>query len=66
MRYRSLVGGAIGDIGFEAGDLIDVPDDKVDVWLAGGLIEPDPGVSPARRVRAVQVAAVDGASVETR
>lgn len=37
--YRSLVGGAFGDVGFEAGDHIEVSSDKVEAWLAAGLIE---------------------------
>ena len=57
MRYRSLIGGAIGDIGFDAGDLIDVPDDRVDVWLAAGLIEP---VLVRRPRRVVDMFASDG------
>jgi hypothetical protein len=51
MRFRSLIGGAHGDVGFEAGDIIAVPAHKVDEWLAAGLIEamPEP---KTRRVSA--------------
>lgn len=40
MKYRSTIGGAIGDEGFEPGDLIEVPQAKEQEWLAAGLIEP--------------------------
>ena len=49
MKYRSLIGGAFGDAGFEVGDLIDVPDNKVDEWLDAGLIVPLPK-SQTRRI----------------
>lgn len=39
-RYRSLIGGAIGDLGFEPGDIIEVPAAKEAEWLEAGLIEP--------------------------
>ena len=50
MRYRSLISGAHGDVGFEPGDLIDVPDHKVAEWLAAGLIEPVRQPKPAKVV----------------
>lgn len=48
-KYKSLISGAHGDVGFEVGDLIDVPDNKVDEWLTAGLIEPLPR-SQSRRI----------------
>lgn len=55
-KYKSLVGGAIGDAGFEPGDLIDVPDNKVDDWLAAGLIE------APRKAPVVNIVSSDGAT----
>lgn len=41
MRYRSLIGGALGDVAFGPGDEIVPPSTaKADEWLAAGLIEP--------------------------
>lgn len=56
-KYRSLIGGAIGDVGFRAGDLIEVPDNKVDEWVAAGLIE----AGPKRQPKVVEVFSADGA-----
>ena len=39
MECRSLIGGAFGDQGFEAGDMISVPKEKVGAWRAAKLIE---------------------------
>jgi hypothetical protein len=58
MKHRSLIGGAIGDVGFEPGDLIEVPDHKVDEWLAAGLIEP----APQKKAKVVDIFATDGAT----
>jgi hypothetical protein len=57
-KYKSLIGGAIGDVGFEPGDLIDVPDNKVEVWLAAGLIE---AVAPSKKAPVVDIFASDSA-----
>lgn len=38
-HYRSLIGGALGEEGFEVGDLIPVPPEKEQLWLSLGLIE---------------------------
>jgi hypothetical protein len=62
MRYKSLIGGAIGDVGFESGDMIDVPDHKVDEWLAAGLIEP----APQKKAKVVDIFATDGATAGDR
>ena len=45
LRCRSTIGGALGDEQFEVGDLIDVPSEKYDEWLAAGHIEPHRGDS---------------------
>ena len=63
-KYRSLISGAHGDVGFEVGDLIDVPDNKRDEWLAAGLIEALPELKLVKpKVQHVDVFASDGADV---
>lgn len=57
-KYKSLIGGSHGDRHFEAGDIIDVPDHKVDEWLAAGLIE----ALPQKKARVVDIFASDGAT----
>lgn len=42
VRCRSRISGALGDISFEAGDMIEVPASKLEEWLAAGLIDPPP------------------------
>lgn len=63
-KYRSTISGAHGDVGFEVGDLIDVPDNKRDEWLAAGLIEavPELKLVKPKKPQAVDVFASDGAT----
>jgi hypothetical protein len=67
LKYKSLISGAHGNVGFEVGDLIDVPDNKCDEWLAAGLIEAVPELKLVKpKPKAVDVFANDGFTSDDR
>ena len=43
VECRSLVGGALGDVPFEVGDMIPVPKAKIGEWRRAKLIEAPAG-----------------------
>lgn len=40
MRAKVLIGGAIGDVGHEPGDIIEGSVAQVEAWVAAGIAEP--------------------------
>lgn len=48
MRVRMLIGGAIGDVPHEPGDVLDVPDAQANRWVKAGIAE-ELDEKPSRR-----------------